>query len=62
MTARPPHVFPIPPAAPMQACRSCGACIYWVITGNNRNMPVNPDGISHFVTCPEASSWRKGRA
>lgn len=42
-------------------CRSCGAPIEWVLTESGKRMPVDPDGTSHFVTCPEASKWRKKR-
>jgi hypothetical protein len=41
-------------------CKGCGATIYWrphPTTG--RNHPFNPDGSSHFQTCPEADRFRK---
>lgn len=41
-------------------CRSCQAPIRWAIHGTtSRRMPVNPDGTSHFATCPQADDWRK---
>lgn len=40
-------------------CRSCDSPVLWVLSKNNRLAPLNPDGINHFATCPQASSWRK---
>ena len=53
-------------------CRSCGARIVWMMTSNNRRMPVNAETaehgetiyehgrhVSHFSTCPQANQWRK---
>lgn len=53
-------------------CRSCGAQIIWMMTVNNRRMPVNADSaepgetmyehgkhVSHFSTCPQGDRWRK---
>lgn len=42
-------------------CRSCRAEILWCVTPAKRKAPINRDGTSHFATCPEAASWRKGR-
>lgn len=56
----------------MSRCRSCGKPIEWIKTETGKNMPVNQKRItvvlddgsvrtgreSHFVTCPQASSWR----
>lgn len=61
-------VFPIPPAAPVVACRSCKAPIVWIVTALGKRMPVNyarvgccppANGTSHFATCPNAADWRK---
>jgi hypothetical protein len=54
--------FPIPPSAVQKACRSCTAPIYWIDTKAGKRMPVNPDGSSHFATCPNADAHRKPRA
>lgn len=40
-------------------CRSCGAEISWFLTKAGKTAPLNPDGTSHFSTCPQAASWRK---
>lgn len=50
-----------PPAAGEKpsACRSCGASVMWVLTKRGKRAPLNPDGTSHFATCPQAASWRK---
>lgn len=42
-------------------CRSCAAPVLWCITPAGRRAPVDPDGTSHFATCPEATQWRKPR-
>lgn len=41
-------------------CRSCGATIVWRELAG-RQHPYNPDGTSHFMTCPDAESWRDGQ-
>lgn len=58
-TGREPLRFPIPPGAPEKPCRSCGAPMIWITTPAGRKMPVNPDGTSHFGTCPNANDHRK---
>lgn len=47
-------------------CRTCGAQVWWVLTPNERRMPVDPpedeeDSVvdSHFVTYPDAAHFRK---
>ena len=46
-----------------RTCRSCGARVAWLKTVKTGSLaPVNPDGISHFATCPQAPSWRKPKA
>lgn len=40
-------------------CRSCLAPVMWATTGDGAKNPVNPDGVTHFATCPDASSWRR---
>lgn len=41
---------------------SCGARVAWLKTRKTGSLaPVNPDGISHFGTCPDAPSWRKSK-
>lgn len=42
------------------SCRSCGASIMWTLTPSKRPAPIDPDGRSHFATCPQADTWRKG--
>jgi len=53
--------FPIPPSTPPNRCSSpyCGKTIYWIVTRTGRNMPVDPDGISHFATCIAANAFRR---
>lgn len=53
--------FEIPQGMPKSSCKSCNADIYWIKTANGKNMPVNPDGSSHFSTCPNADAHRKPR-
>jgi hypothetical protein len=40
-------------------CRSCDAAILWAITPRGKKSPLDPDGASHFGTCPTAEQWRK---
>jgi hypothetical protein len=54
--------FAIPVGTPAAQCRSCRAEVYWVLTAAGRRMPVNPDGVSHFATCPNAAKHRKPRS
>ncbi len=49
----------IPEGAKPEACRSCGATIYWSETVNKKPVPVDPDGTNHFITCPDRKKWRK---
>jgi hypothetical protein len=53
--------FLIPAGEPIRSCRSCGASIYWILTASGKRMPVDPDGTSHFATCPNAAHHRKPR-
>jgi hypothetical protein len=55
--------FEIPEGARLVNCRSCKAPIYFIPRPKQpeKSMPVNPDGVSHFATCPEAASFRKGK-
>jgi len=42
-------------------CRSCEALIVWVVTPRGKRAPMDPDGHSHFVSCPQRDQWRKPR-
>ena len=57
--------FSIPPQAPSVPCRSCRALVVWIITANQRRMPVEATGPhrgdSHFAHCPDAAKHRKPR-
>lgn len=44
--------------AEISRCRGCKDIIYWVKTKNGNLMPINPDGKSHFATCPKADDFR----
>lgn len=52
-----------PPSAEMpagyQPCKSCGAPLRWSWTKNGKRTPTNPDGTSHYGTCPQAEEWRR---
>lgn len=43
----------------MPACRGCGAAVTFVLTKHGKHMPVNPDGASHFSTCPQVKQSRQ---
>lgn len=50
-----------------QACiesRNCSACqapIYFIQTQLSRKLPFNPDGSTHWETCPNAEEFRRKR-
>lgn len=41
------------------ACSTCHQHILWVHTKLQRRMPLDPDGTSHFATCPQADMHRR---
>ncbi len=59
---KPPQVFEIPAGSQMATCSSCRENIKWIVTKNNRRMPVDLDGTSHFVTCVNRDQHRKPRS
>lgn len=42
-------------------CRACSARISWAETPTGRTAPLDPDGTSHFATCPDAERFRRSR-
>jgi len=40
-------------------CRSCSAPITWGESANGKRVPFDPDGESHFKTCPDARTWSR---
>jgi hypothetical protein len=40
-------------------CRSCRADIMWCRTRTGKRAPLDPSGVSHFATCPDAASFRR---
>jgi len=40
-------------------CSTCGAAIAWCYTKKGNRAPVDPTGISHFATCPNAADHRR---
>jgi hypothetical protein len=46
-------------------CRGCGVLIGWWTTpvgkggAGGKRSPHDPDGTSHFATCPEAARFRR---
>lgn len=42
-------------------CRTCRAEVAWCRTPAGKPAPVNPDGVSHFATCPQADQHRRSR-
>lgn len=43
-------------------CRGCGAIIFWAHTKLNKPTPLNPDGTTHWATCPKERMFRKQEA
>jgi len=40
-------------------CRSCNAPIAWLESERTgKRSPWNPEGTSHFASCPNAAAWR----
>jgi hypothetical protein len=54
-----PVHFDIPNGTSPALCRGCRVTIYWIKTLKGKNMPVNPDGTSHFSNCPQAQTFRR---
>ena len=50
--------FVIPPGTDPSRCRGCQAQIFWIKTEAGKNMPLDPDGIPHWATCPKADQFR----
>lgn len=50
--------FTIPPGTRHSFCKGCSLDIYWIETVKGKKMPVDPDGTSHFATCPQADQFR----
>lgn len=42
-------------------CHGCGAVIEWWMTVAGKRSPHDPDGVSHFATCPERARFRRRR-
>lgn len=43
------------------ACSTCHQHVLWVHTRTGKRAPLDPDGISHFATCPQADQHRRTR-
>jgi len=55
------YVLPDGRVGELGTCRSCGAEVVWVVMPSGKRPPFNKDGVSHFATCPQSTSW-KGKA
>jgi hypothetical protein len=67
-------LFAIPAGTRPSLCSasSCRKTIYWIVTGNQKRMPVDVNvpegkaptrdepghGVPHWATCPEADAFR----
>lgn len=40
-------------------CKSCNALVVWRLTPAARWTPCNPDGSTHWQTCPNAGSHKQ---
>jgi len=45
----------------MTTCRLCGQPITWATTAARKKTPVNPDGSTHWATCPRRDALRPRR-
>lgn len=75
MTAGVLKFFAIPAGTREARCRSCDQVVYWILTAQDRRMPISLEhagafaptqtaegsGISHFVDCPNANQHRRPR-
>jgi hypothetical protein len=63
MTAlAPPPGWTIPEGytfSSMGLCRGCGARMAWTTTPADRASPLDQDGQSHFISCPDRDRFRK---
>lgn len=42
-------------------CGGCPAMVYWVTHKNGKRTPYTAAGLNHFLTCPEAERFRRGK-
>lgn len=42
-------------------CRGCNAPVVWVRHANNKPTPYTTEGLNHFVNCPKAGEFGKGK-
>ncbi|WP_156120665.1 hypothetical protein [Neosynechococcus sphagnicola] len=54
-------IYKIPKGTIPRECRGCNALIWWVETKHKRWIPVDISGEAHFVSCPQASRFRRPR-
>ena len=40
------------------SCRGCGAIIHWVKHQNGKKVPYTPQGLNHFIDCPNREDFR----
>jgi len=40
-------------------CKGCGAQIFWQRTKAGKLTPADPDGTSHWATCPKVAMFKK---
>lgn len=45
----------------MAHCSACNAPITWILGKTGSRLPVNPNGSTHWATCPRAASFRNAR-
>jgi hypothetical protein len=55
--ARTTQWFTVPAGTPASECRGCKATVYWIVTENDRRMPVNCDvpGGTRPIRFPSSS-------
>ena len=40
-------------------CEGCGSQVFWVRHRNGRITPYTPQGLNHFINCPQAARFKR---
>ncbi len=42
-------------------CSGCNGVVIWVTHRNGTHVPYTTEGLNHFLNCPEAEQFKKGK-